>query len=113
MMPTFLQLSYRGLGLVEQPLLPDDIGLAALASLRAGIIGIYVAAPVRTEIGLCTDEGTRIGDDVENPLIQRLGRDRLGQELGDAAVARRDDTLLLGMSGQHDDRYVGIGIGSR
>src|SRR5262245_7035777 len=105
---TVLESSDRRLGLVEQRLLPDHVGLAALATLRADIIGVDVASPVRPEIGARADERTRVGDDIEDALIQRLGRDWLGQELGDAGVARRNYALLLRMAGQHDDRHVRI-----
>ena len=57
--------------------------------------------------------GRGIGDHVQDALIEPLGRDRLGQEFGDAGVARHGDAPLLGMPGQHDDGGVGIALGIR
>ncbi|MEY9292115.1 hypothetical protein ABH979_005189 [Bradyrhizobium ottawaense] len=58
-------------------------------------------------------KGRGIGDHVEDALIEPLGRDRLGQEFGDAGIARHGDAALLGMAGQHDDRRVGVALGFR
>ena len=91
----------------------DRVRLAAFAALGTDVVGADVAAPVRTEIGLGLDERPRVRNDVENALIERLGRDRLGHEFGDAGVARRGDAMLFRVSGEHDDRDVGIGVCAR
>src|SRR5262249_57689717 len=96
-----LERSDRRLGLVEQRLLPDHVGLAALATLRADIIGVDVASPVRPEIGARADERTRVGDDIEDALIQRLGRDWLGQEIVDAGGAPPNYAPLLPIADHH------------
>src|SRR5262245_35822852 len=83
------------LGFVDQRGLLDRIGLAALGPLGSDIVRADVAAPVRTEIGRRLDERSRIGDDVEDALVERLGRDRLGHEFGDAGIARGGDALLF------------------
>ena len=49
---------------------------------------------------------------VDDVLIEALGRNRLGEEFGDAGIARRDHALLLRMSGEHDDRHVRVGVGA-
>src|ERR1700683_1718791 len=74
-----------GAGLVEQRGLREDFDLAADAALRADIGIAGVAPAVGTEIGLGLDERARIGDDVENALIEPLRRDRL---LGEISSAR-------------------------
>ena len=102
-----------GSRLVEQRRLLHHFHLAADAALGADIGVGGIAAAVRAEIGLGLDERPRIGDDVEDALIEPLGRDRLGQEFGDAGVARHGDAALLGMAGQHDDGGVGIALGFR
>ena len=99
--------------LVEQRRLLHDFHLAADAALGADIGVVGVAPAVRAEIGLGLDEGARVGDDVEDALVEALGRDRLGQEFGDAGIARDRDAALLRMAGQHDDRRVGIALGFR
>src|SRR5665213_2168269 len=76
----------RGPRLVEQRGLLKDFGIAADAALGADIGVAGIAPAVRAEIGLGLDERARIGDHVEDALIQPLGRDRLGQEFGHAGV---------------------------
>jgi hypothetical protein len=53
----------------------------------------------------------RLGDDIENAHVERLRRDRFGEEFGDAGVARDHDAFLVGMAGEHDDRHIRIGVG--
>src|SRR3569833_3739750 len=91
-------------GLVEQRGLLQHLVLFADAALGTHIGGVGVAAPVRPEIGLGLDEGAGIGAHVEDALIEPLGRDRLGQEFGDAGIARAGAPALLGMAGQHAAR---------
>jgi len=81
---------------------------------RSGPIGVVGVAPaIRTEIGLGLDERTRIGDDVQDALVEAFGRDRLGEKFGDAGVARIRHTALFGMTCQHDDGRVGVALGFR
>ena len=88
-MPTFPDHALdRRAGFVEQRGLLQDFGLAAHAALGADIGVVGVAPAIRTEIGLGLDERTRIGDDVQDALIETFGRDRLGEKFGDAGVAR-------------------------
>src|SRR6267154_1746992 len=100
-------------GLVEQRRLRKDFRFAADAALGADIGVGGIAPAVRAEIGFGLDERAGIGDHVENALIEPLGRDRLGQKLGHAGVARDRDAALFGMAGQHDDGGVGIALGFR
>src|SRR4051812_31513683 len=93
-----------GSRLVEQRWLLHYFHLAADAALGADIGVAGVAPAVRAEIGLGLDERPRIGDDVEDALVESLGRNRLGQEFSDAGVARDRHAPLFRMSGQHDDR---------
>src|SRR6202043_3570139 len=60
--------------LFEQRLLAHPLGLAAFAPFRAHVVRVDVAAPIRPEIGAGLDERARIGDDVEDALVERLGR---------------------------------------
>jgi hypothetical protein len=92
--------------------LVDDVGIA-FAAFRPGVARGHSAPPIRTEIAFRFDERTRIEHDVEDALIERFGRDRLGQKLGDAGIACRHDAPLLRMAGQHDDGHVRIGVGAR
>src|SRR4051794_40562836 len=92
-----------GPSLVEQRRLLKHFYLAADAAFGANIGIAGIASAIRAEIGLGFDERARIGDDVENALIESLGRDRLGEEFGDAGIARHRHAPLLGMAGQHDD----------
>src|SRR2546423_3455341 len=105
--------SARDLCFVEQGSLSDDVGAAAFGALRPDVIGIDVAPPVAAQIALGLDEGARITDHIEDALIERLGRDRLGHEFGDAGVACRHHAPLLGMAGEHDDRHIGVRVGAR
>ena len=102
-----------GADFFKQGSLLDDVGLAAFAALGADIIRIDVTAAIGTEIGLGLDERARIGDHVDDALIEALGRDRLGEEFGDAGIARRDHAFLFRMPGEHDNRHVRIGVGAR
>src|SRR3954464_14033934 len=102
-----------GAGLVEQRWLLEHLVLFADATLGPHIGGGGVAASIRAKIGLGLDEGAGACNDVENALVESLRRDRLGQEFGDAGVARDRDAALLGMSGQHDDRRVRVALGFR
>src|SRR5450631_60715 len=99
--------------LVEQRRLRKDFRFAADAALGSDIGVDGVATAVGAEIGFGLDERSGIGDHVENALVEPLGRDRLGQKLGHAGVARDRDAALLGMTGQHDDGGVGIALGFR
>src|SRR5450432_398710 len=99
--------------LVEQRRLRKHFRFAADAALGADIGVGGVATAVGAEIGFGLDERAGIGDHVENALVEPLGRDRLGQKLGHAGVARHGDAALLGMTGQHDDGGVGIALGFR
>src|SRR5882757_1473167 len=99
--------------LVEQRGLLHHFHLAADAALGADIGVGGVAAAVGSEIGLGLDEGPRAGDDIHDALVEPLGRDRLGQEFGDAGVARHSHAALFGVTGQHDDRRVGVTLGFR
>src|SRR2546423_8259678 len=69
LIPIFLFRSRRRSRLLEQWLLLDDVGLAALAPLRPGIVRIGVAAAVWAEIAARPDERARIRHDVEHALI--------------------------------------------
>ena len=64
-------------------------------------------------MGLGLDERARVGDEVEDALVERSCGNRLGEEFGDAGIARAHHAVLFGVSGQHDDGYVGIGVGLR
>src|SRR5712671_7955510 len=107
-----LPASARHSDFVEQGLLLDDVGVAALAPFGPDIGQVGVAAPVRPEIGPRLDERPWAHDDIEDALIERLGGDRLRQELGHARVARRDYALLLRMTAEHDDRHVRVRVGA-
>src|ERR1700760_4819882 len=74
----------RSTGLVEQGRLLQNLDFTADAALGADIGVGGVAPAIRPEIGLGLDERARIGDHVQDALIEALGRDRLGQEFGDA-----------------------------
>ena len=111
-MPDLCLVSSFGADFFKQGSLFDDVGLAALAAFGADIVRVDVAAAVGTEIGLGLDERARIGDHVDDALIKALGRNRLGEEFGNAGIARRDHALFLRMPGEHDDRHVWIGVGA-
>ena len=100
------------IGFVEQRLLADHVGLAALAPFRADIVRRRIAPAIRAEIGLGLDVGAWVGDHVDDALVERLRRDGLRQKFGDAGVAGRGDPLLLGVAGHHDDRHERIGVGA-
>src|ERR1700754_4660830 len=103
----------RGPGLVEQGGLLHHFHLAADAALGTDIGVAGITPPVGTEIGLGLDERAGIGDDVENALIERLGRDRLGEKLRYAGVPRYRYAALLRMGGEHDDGRVRVALGFR
>ena len=70
----------------QVPVAVDDVAeegqhfhLAADATFGTDIGGAGVAPAVRAEIGLGLDERARVGDDVENALIECLGGNRLGE----------------------------------
>ena len=98
----------------EHRRLPDHVGLVALAALGPDIVWIDVAAAVGAEIDLGLDERARIGDHVDDALmlIKAFCRDRLGEEFGDAGIARVGHALFLGMAGEHDDPGIRIGVGA-
>jgi hypothetical protein len=100
--------SNRRSGLLEQRLLGDHVGFAAFSTLGPGIVGVDVAATIWPEIALGLDEWPRIGDDIENALIEGLGGDWLGQKLSDASVSCGHDALFFRMPGEHDDGHIGI-----
>src|SRR6516162_375117 len=87
---------YGGAGLVEQRRLLKDFHLTADAALRPAIGSVGVAPAVRAEIGLGLDERPRIGDDVQDALIETFGGDRLYQKFGHAGVARIGHAPFLG-----------------
>src|ERR1700690_2085786 len=95
----FVFLLDAGFGLVEQRGLLKDFHLAADAPLGPDIGAVGVAPAVGTEIGLGLDERARIGDDVQDALIQALGGNRLRKKFGHARIARYGDAPFLGMSG--------------
>ena len=68
-----LKFSSRRLGLVEQRLLADDLGFAALAPLGTDVVRIDATPPIRTEIRLGLDEGAGVCHHVEDALIERFG----------------------------------------
>ena len=74
--------SAGGADLLEQGSLLDDVGLAALAALGPDVVRIDVTAAVGTEIGLGLDERARIGDHVDDALIETLGRDAVSPGFG-------------------------------
>ncbi|PHJ89164.1 hypothetical protein VF08_37840, partial [Nostoc linckia z8] len=105
--------SHRALGLVQQRLDLDHLGFLALAALGTHIARTVVAAAIRSEKSFGLDERSRIDHHVEDALVERLGRDRLGEELGDACIARFQHALLFRVTGEHDDRDIGVRIGPR
>src|SRR6266851_7343914 len=111
-MGVLVSIRRSGSYLLQERLLVDDIR-SALASFRAGVVHGRIAPAIWTEIVFRFDEWTWIDHDIDNALIERFGRDRLCQELGDAGVACRNDALLLRMTRQHDDGHIGIGVGAR
>jgi hypothetical protein len=49
-----------------------------------------------------------LGEDVGDAFQQQLWRNRLGEELGNAGIAGRDDLAIARMVRQHDDRRLAI-----
>src|SRR3979409_1453552 len=99
--------SARSFGLVDRCRLSGDNRSDGLAALGADIVRVDASAAVRTVIGTGFDERPRTGDDGEDALVERLGRDRLGHELGDAGVACFRHALFFGMGRTHDDWRLG------
>src|SRR5688572_24017347 len=89
--------TFPGHALAGRALLSGDSGVGA-APLRSGVAGAGVAPPVGPEVALGPDERPRMRDHIDDPLIERLGRDRLGEEFGDAGIARVGDAVLLGVT---------------
>src|SRR6185312_16939882 len=106
---SLVPLSAWGAYFFEQRGRADDVRLAALAPLGSGVVRVDVAAPVGAKIGLGLDEGPRIGDDVDDALVESLGRDRFGEKFSDAGIARLHHALFLRMAGEHDDRRISVG----
>src|SRR5690349_25164492 len=81
--------SDRRAGFFEERCLPDHIGLATLPAFRADVVRIRVATAVGTEICLGLDKRARVGDHVDDALVEAFGRNWLGEKLRDAGVTRR------------------------
>ena len=74
----------------EQGSLLDDIGLAAFAALGADVVRVDITAAVGTEIGLGLDERARIGDHVDDALIEALAE--IGLARNSVTPASRAET---------------------
>ena len=76
---------------------------------RVRHIGGVAAPAAGAEIKLGAHIGARTFDHRGEPAHQGLDRDRLGDELVDAGVARLAHPRRLGMAGEHDHRHERIG----
>ena len=68
--------------------------LPRLAALGADVIGVDAAAPVGAEIGRGLDEGPRIGDHIDDALVQRLCRIGLARNSVTPASRARSHAFL-------------------
>src|SRR5450755_4173103 len=75
-------------------------------AIGTGIVFRAMAAAIRSEIVGAFHERPRMIDDLADAREQVLRRDRLGEEFGDAGIARRFDAVAFGVAGHHDDRDV-------
>ncbi len=78
-------------------------------ALRPAVFFLAAPAAAGTEIGLGADVRPGMLDHRDQPRHHRLHRDRLGEELVGAGVARLAHMIELGIARQHDDRHKGIG----
>jgi len=69
---------------------------------------IFAAPAIRAEIGFALHERAGPFHDFRQPQHQVLRRDRLGDEFGDAGIARRFHPVAFGMAADHDDGHGGI-----
>ncbi len=84
----------------------DD--LVAFSASDAARIAFDLEAPVGPEIGLAVDELARIESDPGQAVVERRGRQRLGDHHVRAHVARVPDRRLAGVAGHDQDRHGAV-----